>query len=847
MKKKILLIALAVALFACLLAIGVSAATPEKYIEFGARFPGSDEYITVYTENAETTGNPRIDFAAKKFYSDIDFNNEVDMSTATGIDFSVAKSYVNGVQGNAITRMVKPSSPFVNCVEVKWFLEGMPTVSYNGGFFKGWTGLKSFDFGNATAINDNTFEGCGFESITIPASVTSFGGSVFKNCTSLTSVVISGNVTKFGNGSTFNGCTSLSNVTLSDISYIPSSMFSGCTSLASIKLPSTITKIDSSAFSGCSSLTSITIPENVTTIGSCAFYKTGITSLHIPAKVTYLGYQVAEASAIKSLTFAQGSELKHIDHRAFRDCVSLAGTVVIPEGVENIEYGLFSGCTSLKAVKLPSTFTTSTEYGAMFTDCTALEFVQLGGMDTIPNSMFENCYALKAISFPEGVKTISYKALRKCTSLQAVYLPSTLTSLGKTSDWTASDWGVFYQSPNVYLVNEPFDVFDGDTLLGDKFVMPEKPEVYYMPSSLSVVGNSEFQDCANLNDYIVFPVGVTTIADCSQGAFCNIGKDRASNPVTLVFLGDMKALQIRQNDAAYSNIHYVFANPNDVDLSCVAVTIGAANNKTQTNTYMYFCKGKVSYDLSTFKTANGAAYTVFETDYTKTTYTDETQPHFADVKKSVFTDPTCVDNKLETSYCFCGAAIGTSEVENTALGHNHSIYLGLIYESYLEKGNYSYKCERCEDVNSAETAPALFACLGFSVSKTGNGISLGFKVNNEAIATYVSETGKTLKYGVFAIAQSKLVVDNVEGDVFSADGTANKNAIAVEIARTDFAAFDIKVVGFANDSQRNAPLAMGAYVETSKDGVTEYSYMQASNPTGTAKYSYTSYNLEVNS
>ncbi|MBQ7761555.1 MAG: leucine-rich repeat protein [Clostridia bacterium] len=840
MKKKILLFIALISMLACFFAISISAETPTNYIEFGARFPGSDEYITVYTENAESTGNPRIDFASKKFYSDVDFTQEVDMSTATGIDFSVAKTYASGVQGKAPTRMVKPSSPFVNCVEVKWFLEGMPTVSYNGSFFQGWTGLKSFDFGNATAISDNTFQGCGFESITIPASVTSFGGSAFKECTSLKSVVIEGNVTKFGNGSTFHGCTNLSTVTLGDISYIPSNMFNGCTALSTINLPSTITEIGGSAFSGCSSLTSVTIPENVTTIGSCAFYKTGLTSLHIPAKVTYLGYQVAESSAIQSLTFAQGSELKHIDHRAFRDCLSLAGTVVIPEGVEDIEYGLFHGCTSLKAVKLPSTFSTSTQEGSLFSGCTALEFVQMSGcVATIPSSMFENCYALKAISFPEGVETISYKALRKCTSLQAVYLPSSLTSLGKSSGNTASDWGVFYQSPNVYLVNEPFDVFEGDAPLGDNFVMPEKPEVYYMPQGLTVVGNSEFQDCTNLNNYIVFPVGVTSMADCNQGAFCNIGKNRADNPVTLVFLGDMTALNIRQNDTTYSNIHYVFANPNDTDLSCLTVTIGAANNKTQTNTYMYFCKGKVSYDLSTFVTANGTAYTVQETDYTKTTYTDN-QPHFVDPKKTIETDPTCVDNVKATTYCFCDAVIGTSEVENTALGHNHSIFLDLIYLDFSQAGYYSYQCERCEDVNNDKSSPALFTNQGYSTQEYSNGgVQVSFMVHYDAIENYNTVKGTNIKYGIFAVSKA-----NAQGkQIVNADGTGASGVACADFSARTYDIFAIRVIGFKADATyMEAQLALGAYVI---DGE-KVSYMQVGTPADGNTYCYTSYNEQNN-
>ena len=93
MKKRILLVALMAMLLVMAFAISVSAETPSMYIEFGARFPGNDQYITVYTENAESSGNPQINFETKKFYSDINFTQEVDMSTATGIDFSVAKSF----------------------------------------------------------------------------------------------------------------------------------------------------------------------------------------------------------------------------------------------------------------------------------------------------------------------------------------------------------------------------------------------------------------------------------------------------------------------------------------------------------------------------------------------------------------------------------------------------------------------------------------------------------------------------------------------------------------------------------------------------------------------------------
>ena len=65
--------------------------------------------------------------------------------------------------------------------------------------------------------------------------VTRIGNMAFKNCGSLTSVIIGNNVTSIGNWA-FEGCHSLTNVTI----------------------PDSVTRIGSVAFQGCSSLKSIT-------------------------------------------------------------------------------------------------------------------------------------------------------------------------------------------------------------------------------------------------------------------------------------------------------------------------------------------------------------------------------------------------------------------------------------------------------------------------------------------------------------------------------------------------------------------------------------------------------------
>ena len=159
---------------------------------------------------------------------------------------------------------------------------------------------------------------------------------------------------------------------------------------------------------------------------------------------------------------------------------------------------------------------------------------------------------------------------------------------------------------------------------------------------------------------------------------------------------------------------------------------------------------------------------------------------------------------------------------------------------YLNKGTSTMKCthEGCTIDDKAE-APALFTCLGYSAPENGTGgIAIGFTVNNEAIAEYEEITGKTLKYGVFAVLQNRLG----DKDVFAEDGTAAEGVISAEITNYQFVAFELKIVGFT-DEQKDTKLAMGAYVAVTDGETTEYSYMQDdSKGTFNGKYYFASYN-----
>ena len=121
------------------------------------------------------------------------------------------------------------------------------------------------------------------QSITIPNSVTSLGGSCFNDCSSLQSITIPNSVTSLGDDC-FNSCSNLSEVTFEEdcqITKIPYGCFSYCSSLESITIPSSVETIDSycfgSSWSPNTSLTTIYVNKPQDSIAGAPWGATNAT------------------------------------------------------------------------------------------------------------------------------------------------------------------------------------------------------------------------------------------------------------------------------------------------------------------------------------------------------------------------------------------------------------------------------------------------------------------------------------------------------------------------------------------------------------------------------------------
>ena len=301
-----------------------------------------------------------------------------------------------------------------------------------------------------TSIRDYAFSGCSsLISVTIPESVTSIGGCAFDGCSSLTSVTIGNGVTSIG-GSAFSRCSSLTGITIPDsVTSIGDYAFSGCSSLTGITIPDSVTSIGDYAFNGCSSLTGITIPDSVISIGEPAFSRcSSLTDITIPDSVTSIGGGAfADCSSLTGFLVDEenpnycSDEHGILFNKEKSNLIAVPGAISgayrIPNGVTQIGYGAFAGCSSLTSITILEGVT-SIGYGA-FSGCSSLTGITIpDSVTSIGDSAFYGCSSLTGITIPDSVTCIDGGAFSGCSSLTSITIPNSITSIDDSAFYGCS-------------------------------------------------------------------------------------------------------------------------------------------------------------------------------------------------------------------------------------------------------------------------------------------------------------------------------------------------------------------------------------------------------------------------
>ena len=406
----------------------------------------------------------------------------------------------------------------------------------------------------------------------------------------------------------------------------------------------------------------------------------------------------------------------------------------------------------------------------------------------------------------------------KATNVEEYYFSSQVTKILNTT--FTNGWK---KLKTVYVPNTVTEIqhssFQGS---------PIERVVFEEGSQLKSIGDGAFQSCANLAT-ITFPEGLKSLG---RNCFYQSGLSGTiviPNSVTKLDAGSLLSTKIENlylGDGTLEigyNFLGTFSGTDNQYLK--NVYISASTTFTATNIF-YKCANPVNFYIvgskdecnamvSTLKAQSTGSYMTF---ITADEATEETGAGYG---------------IIHTEYNRCDAFYE---------GEHLTAEQAYEFTSFMEKSYVKSTCPRCEQGTVLKEIAPLFTCKGYSGPEFADaGIAIGFTVNNEAIAEYEEITGKTLKYGVFAVLQSRLGDNNV----FSKDGTVADGVINAEITNYEFVAFELKIVGFT-DEHKDTKFAMGAYVAVTEGEETEYSYMQVGTPNANEKYCFVSYNDIVN-
>ena len=324
------------------------------------------------------------------------------------------------------------SSFFRNCSSLESIEIPEGVVEINWQAFYGCKSLKGIVIPNTVErIYDSAFRGCNLISVHIPSSVTTLEGWVFAENPNLKEVKL-----------------------LANISNVPYYCFYNCPSLAKVELNPIITKVDAAAFEGCTALKDFTPFKNIKEIYGSAFYKTSLESVDL------------SNVAILEGGFGQIKQLK---------------SVVLPDTITKMGYGIFEGCEGLEKITLPSSLESISERA--FAGTSLKELVIPSKVKMIDNQAFRET-KLVNITIPASVKSIGYESFWNIQTLKKVTLNEGLEIIGE-------------RALGGNLVTE-FNIPSTVTEIGEQAFRGTKIKVLTIPATVTKVGGSLIDDCSDL-------------------------------------------------------------------------------------------------------------------------------------------------------------------------------------------------------------------------------------------------------------------------------------------------------------------------------------------------------------
>lgn len=181
-------------------------------------------------------------------------------------------------------------------------------------------------------------------------------------------------------------------------------------------------------------------------------YSGGESNMVIPSEIT--GNPVVGFSPNFSISYGAQDTIKsitvpgtiaNIPMDVFSSLLSLE-SVVLEEGVKNIEERAFSGCINLASITFPNSLVKIGEFA--FASCSAIQDLQFGnGLEVIDSNAFSGCTSIVDPKLPDSLKEIGPYAFAYC-AFKSITIGKNITEIGDNAfantGKTALDWESVY-------------------------------------------------------------------------------------------------------------------------------------------------------------------------------------------------------------------------------------------------------------------------------------------------------------------------------------------------------------------------------------------------------------------